>query len=92
MKIYTLGNIPESLYPSIGGKASGLDELIKKGFNVPKGFLITEIDNIDEEEIFKTFDELKLKKVSVRSSASNEDKECNSRPARLSGRNPGGWN
>ena len=78
MKIYTLGNIPESLYPSIGGKASGLDELIKKGFNVPKGFLITEIDNIDEEEIFKTFDELKLKKVSVRSSASNEDKECNS--------------
>ena len=34
MKIYTLGNIPESLYPSIGGKASGLDELIKKGYGM----------------------------------------------------------
>ena len=46
MKIYKLGDIPENLYPFIGGKARGLDLLIKNGFSVPKGFMITDIDEI----------------------------------------------
>ena len=76
MNLYKLGNIPEELYPSIGGKAKGIDMLIKHGYHVPKGFLITDLDDgIVEEEIYKLFDELGLDKVSVRSSASNEDGE-----------------
>ncbi len=78
MKIYKLGNVPESIYPFIGGKARGLDELIKKGFNVPKGFLITDInskEDINKDLIYQIYDEEKFSKVSVRSSASNEDGE-----------------
>ena len=73
MNIFNIGNIPEDYYSSIGGKAKGLDILSRNGFNVPKGFVITNIDKVDEEEIYKAFDALKLKTVSVRSSASNED-------------------
>lgn len=73
MKIYTLGELPESLYPKVGGKAKGLDLLIRQHFNVPKGFVITEIDQIDEEAVYHAFDALNVQQVSVRSSASNED-------------------
>ena len=73
MKIYRLGELPESLYPKVGGKAKGLDLLIRQHFNVPKGFVITEIDQIDEEAVYQAFDALNVKQVSVRSSASNED-------------------
>ena len=75
MKIYKLGDIPENLYPFIGGKARGLDLLIKNGFSVPKGFMITDIDEINEKVIYEAYDALKIEKVSVRSSASNEDNE-----------------
>ncbi len=78
MKIYKLGEINSELYPKIGGKAKGLDLLTKSGFNVPKGFLITDLFDLDEKAIYQAFDELGLKNVSVRSSASNEDKELNS--------------
>lgn len=73
MKIYTLGELPERLYPKVGGKAKGLDLLIRQHFNVPKGFVITEIDQIDEEAVYHAFDALNAQQVSVRSSASNED-------------------
>ena len=73
MKIYTLGELPESLYPKVGGKAKGLDLLIRQHFKVPKGFVITEIDQIDEEAVYHAFDALNVQQVSVRSSASNED-------------------
>lgn len=73
MTINQLGRIPENLYPTIGGKAAGLDLLVRNGFTVPKGFVISELDNIDEDAIFKAFDALESAKVSVRSSASNED-------------------
>ena len=73
MKIYTLGELPESLYPKVGGKAKGLDLLIRQHFKVPKGFVITEIDQIDEEAVYQAFDALNVQQVSVRSSASNED-------------------
>lgn len=78
MKIYLLGEIPQEIYPQIGGKAKGLDQLIKAGFKVPRGFLITETDNIDESEILSFFDEHHFQNVSVRSSASNEDGETSS--------------
>ena len=73
MKIYPLGELPESLYPMVGGKAKGLDLLIRHRFTVPKGFVITNIDQINEEAVYQAFDALNVKQVSVRSSASNED-------------------
>ncbi|MBR4911762.1 MAG: hypothetical protein IKZ54_02840 [Bacteroidales bacterium] len=73
MKIYQLGQLPQEIYPSVGGKAKGLDLLVRQGFTVPKGFAITDTDLIDEEAIYQAFDAMKAEKVSVRSSASNED-------------------
>ncbi|MDD6186212.1 MAG: PEP/pyruvate-binding domain-containing protein [Bacteroidales bacterium] len=73
MNIYQLGQLPEEIYPSVGGKAKGLDLLVRQGFTVPKGFVITDTDLIDEEAIYRAFDAMKAEKVSVRSSASNED-------------------
>jgi len=73
MNIYQLGQFPEEIYPSVGGKAKGLDMLVRHGFTVPKGFVITDTDLIDEEAIYQAFDAMKAEKVSVRSSASNED-------------------
>jgi pyruvate,water dikinase len=73
MKIYALGELPEELHSRVGGKAAGLDLLIRHHFTVPKGFVITEIDSIDEDTLYQAFDALKVEKVSVRSSASNED-------------------
>lgn len=73
MKIYHLGQIPEEIYPLVGGKAKGLDQLVRYGFNVPKGFVISDLDQMDEEAVYQAFDALKVERVSVRSSASNED-------------------
>ena len=73
MKILRLGELPEKLYSEVGGKAKGLDLLSRHGFTVPAGFVITDIDTLDEEAILKAFDALGADKVSVRSSASNED-------------------
>ena len=73
MKIYPLGELPEYLYPKVGGKAKGLDLLIRQHFNVPRGFVITETDQIEEEAVYQAFDALGVQQVSVRSSASNED-------------------
>ena len=73
MKIYQLGQLPEEIYPSVGGKAKGLDMLVLHGFIVPKGFVITDTEQIDEEAVYQAFDAMNTEKVSVRSSASNED-------------------
>lgn len=76
MIILNIGKVDEKLYRSIGGKAKGLDQLKKAGFNVPKGFIITDIDKLtknDEKTLLKHFKKLNVKQVSVRSSASNED-------------------
>ena len=73
MTIYQLGQLPEAVYPAVGGKASGLDGLVRHHYPVPKGFVVTDIDIIDEEALYDAFDALKAKLVSVRSSASNED-------------------
>lgn len=73
MKIVQLGELPEALYSKIGGKAKGLDLLIRNHFKVPKGFVITEIDQVDEAALYQAFDAMAVAQVSVRSSASNED-------------------
>ena len=73
MKIYQLGRLPGEIYASVGGKAKGLDLLLRHEFNVPKGFVIADIDKIDEDAVYQAFDALGATKVSVRSSASNED-------------------
>lgn len=73
MKIYQLGKLPEELHSRVGGKAAGLDLLVRHHFTVPKGFVITEIDPIDENVLYQAFDALNVEMVSVRSSASNED-------------------
>ncbi|MCR5079310.1 MAG: hypothetical protein K6B65_05290 [Bacilli bacterium] len=73
MKIFALGEIPEELYPFIGGKAMGLDKLKKAGYPVPRGFLITETERLDKYQILAYFEDNGYKQVSVRSSASNED-------------------
>ena len=74
MKIYQLGQLPEEIYPAVGGKAKGLDLLVRHHFNVPGGFVITEVDEIDEAAVCQAFDALQAEEVSVRSSASNEDR------------------
>lgn len=73
MKIVQLGELPEALYSKVGGKAKGLDLLIRNHFKVPKGFVITEIDQVDEAALYQAFDAMAVAQVSVRSSASNED-------------------
>ena len=42
MKIYQLGQLPEDMYPKVGGKAMGLDLLVKNRFSVPKGFVVSD--------------------------------------------------
>ena len=73
MKIYQLGQLPEDMYPKVGGKAMGLDLLVKNRFSVPKGFVVSETDTIDDNALLEAFDALGVEQVSVRSSASNED-------------------
>ncbi len=73
MRVYKLGSLPEEQYNSAGGKAKGLDLLVRRGFNVPAGFVLTELDQIDEAAVLQAFDSLGCETVAVRSSASNED-------------------
>ena len=62
MNIYQLGQIPEEIYPSVGGKAKGLDMLVRHGFIVPKGFVITDTEQIDEEAVYQAFDAMKAER------------------------------
>ena len=73
MIIYQLGQLPKDIYPEVGGKAKGLDLLVRHHFPVPQGFVITAIDKLDEDALYQAFDALHVPLVSVRSSASNED-------------------
>ena len=63
--IYKLDEISKKDVQEVGGKASNLGELIKLGFNVPKGFVCTSKENI--EDIYNMYNKLKLDKVAVRS-------------------------
>ena len=73
MILYPLGQVPQAAYPAVGGKAKGLDQLVRQGFPVPRGFVLSQLDTIDENAVYQAFDALHTQTVSVRSSASNED-------------------
>ena len=76
MKIIRLGNLPQELYSAVGGKARGLDFLKKQNYPIAEGFVVTDIQTLGDDElqaIEAAFDELGKQRVSVRSSASNED-------------------
>jgi phosphoenolpyruvate synthase/pyruvate phosphate dikinase len=63
---------------TVGGKASSLGQLIREGFNVPPGFVISTAAALLtttklEEQILRAFDTLQSPWVAVRSSGVNED-------------------
>lgn len=74
--IYKLDDIGKENIEKVGGKAANLGKLIELGINVPKGFVCTSIEN--RNDIYNMYDNLKLKKVAVRSSAICEDGKQNS--------------
>jgi pyruvate,water dikinase len=62
----------------VGGKAASLAKLTRGGFNVPPGFVVSTKSGMEmttglETEILRSFDNLRLDKVAVRSSAVAED-------------------
>ena len=76
MKIFNLGEIDNNYIEAVGGKARGLNNLIKKGFSVPQGFVLVDFDKNNKDNIVQAteyFLNSDLKKVAVRSSASAED-------------------
>jgi len=74
MKIFKLGEIDDEYLDKVGGKARGLDFLIKSGFNVPAGFVLIDVDlEQDLPYAAEYYLNSGLKNVAVRSSASIED-------------------
>lgn len=58
----------------VGGKAYNLSKLYQKGFNVPKGIIVSQMLSAkDWEDLEKWWSENKEKKLAIRSSASLED-------------------
>jgi phosphoenolpyruvate synthase/pyruvate phosphate dikinase len=57
----------------IGGKAANLAHLMKAGFKVPSGFVVTDLMDGLTDEIAVAFDKLSSEFVAVRSSAVAED-------------------
>ena len=59
----------------VGGKAAGLGELMKEDFNVPNGFVVTDIEDIAglTSAVESAYDELGGGRVAVRSSSIAED-------------------
>ncbi len=83
-----LNQLSQKDIKSAGGKGSHLGELMKAGFSVPNGFVISapvfdefvknkKISNNSEKEILNAFDKLNVKYVAVRSSATTEDSAKN---------------
>jgi len=76
MEIIRLGSLREGGGYSVGGKAQGLDFMKKHGYRIADGFVVISADEVTEQsftEIERAFDELGAERVSVRSSATNED-------------------
>lgn len=76
MKIITLGSLSEEEAGRVGGKARGLDFMQKRGYRIARGFVVTGLSSCGEEElagIREAFLALGVPRVSVRSSATNED-------------------
>jgi len=73
-KIFDINAIPEGYLPLVGGKAKGLYELIRFGFNVPKAFIVTDMsEGEDFAEAARAYEASGMDEVSVRSSATLED-------------------
>lgn len=73
-KLYNLQDIPQELLSKVGGKARGLNKLIGFGFKVPRGFIITDIEEGEDfSEAAKKYTADGYEAVSVRSSATLED-------------------
>jgi len=74
MEIYELSEIPESVLDQAGGKAKGLSALSKTGFNIGRGFVLTNIESDDDlERAAEHYIKSPLGNVAVRSSATTED-------------------
>ena len=74
MKVFELGKIEKEYLSVVGGKARGLDNLVREGFCVPPGFVLVDVNlETDTEAAFQYYINSGLKKVAVRSSASSED-------------------
>ena len=76
MKLYSIGDLPENEYAKFGGKARGLDFLKRRKFNVPDAFVLAETGGMTEREYAeaeRAFARLGAERVSVRSSATDED-------------------
>jgi phosphoenolpyruvate synthase/pyruvate phosphate dikinase len=59
----------------VGGKAASLGTLLRAGFTVPDGFVVTDLETSEpgSKAVLQAFDSLGAKFVAVRSSALNED-------------------
>ena len=69
-KIFNIEDIPQEYLPLVGGKARGLNSLIKFGFSVPRAFIITDVDkNSDLSEAAEKYVEDTYGEDSVRSYA-----------------------
>lgn len=72
--IFKLNDIPAEYLPKVGGKARGLNSLIKFGFDVPEAFVVTDMSpDEDYSAAADRYEELGMDEVSVRSSATMED-------------------
>jgi len=73
-KIFNINDIPAEYLPKVGGKARGLNSLIKFGFQVPEAFIVTDMETDDNfAEVADKYEALGMDEVSVRSSATLED-------------------
>ncbi len=73
-KIYDIKSIPAELLPLVGGKARGLNSLVKFGFEVPEAFVVTGIKAEDDfADVAAEYTRRGMGVVSVRSSATLED-------------------
>ncbi|MGN9843967.1 PEP/pyruvate-binding domain-containing protein [Nonomuraea sp. H19] len=77
MKLIQLSEIDSSMIDLVGGKATGLGEMIKAGERVPDGFCLTvesyKSRYLPEKELIDAYERLGGGRVAVRSSATAED-------------------
>ncbi|WP_020576405.1 PEP/pyruvate-binding domain-containing protein [Actinopolymorpha alba] len=77
MRVIPLSEIAGDMLDLVGGKATGLGELIRRGERVPDGFCLTTVAHreqvIPEAEVLSAYERLGSGPVAVRSSATAED-------------------
>ena len=79
LKILPLESIQAKHFDRVGGKAKGLSQLIRGGFNVPRGFVLTtNFSRVDDPLLKSYLKDLSGSSFAVRSSATIEDGESKS--------------